>query len=282
MGRDYVSPGMIGCLTSNKMMSQSKMLLITDLNDVPSLTKACGLTIGSFDGVHLGHQALLNHLKSKLPSDGVLCVFTFSTHPSHLFCPETPVPLICPPLQKVKHLADYGADLIFLIPFTPEFAKTSFESFLRQLKKRLHFSHLAFGIGAAFGKNREGDEINVRHLASELAFETDYLPKTMIGGAPVSSGRIRSLITQGSFQEVQTCLGRPYSLMGRLQQENGFYHFFLPGICHPPEGIYSIRLKTTSSTYLGRAHISTEEPIIRLELLKTEPSLHGKDAEVIF
>jgi riboflavin kinase / FMN adenylyltransferase len=264
------------------------MLLITDLNAIPSLTQPCGLTIGSFDGVHLGHQALLQHLKSKflteceIPPEGLLCVFTFSTHPSQLFSPETPIPLICPPLQKVKHLADYGADIVFLIPFTPEFANMSFEHFLRQLKKNLRISHLAFGIGAAFGKNKEGDETNVRHLAAELHFEADYLPKTRIGGTPVSSGRIRALITQGSFQEVQTCLGRPYSLMGRLHQENGFYHFSLSGICLPPEGIYPIRLKTISSTFLGKAHIRAMEPMIRLELLKTETSLHGKDVEVIF
>lgn len=258
------------------------MLLITDLADLPSLSGPCGLTIGSFDGVHLGHQALLKHLKSKLPSNGILAVFTFLNHPTHLFTPDRPVFLICPPLQKVKHLADYGADIVYLISFTPELAKTSFREFLHTLKKQLNFSYLALGAGATFGKNKEGDETHVRKLASECAFEVDYIPKTLVQGVPVSSGRVRSSIAQGALHEVHNCLGRHYSLMGRLKKEEGFFRFFLPGICLPPEGIYPVRIKTNSTTYLGRAQVAPKEQLVRLELLETTLSLHDKDVEVIF
>jgi riboflavin kinase/FMN adenylyltransferase len=258
------------------------MLLITDLNDIPLLSYPCGLTIGSFAGVHLGHQALLKHLKSKLPSNGILTVFTFSNHPSHLLTPDHLTPLICPPLQKVKSLVDYGADIVILIPFTAEFAKTSFREFLTQLKKKLNFSYLALGTGSTFGQNREGDESNVCKLAIELNFAADYLPKIIVGRAPVSSGRIRSSITQGAFHEAQDCLGHHYSLMGRLNVKNGFYHFFLPGICLPPKGIYPIRLKTHSKIYLARAYITPQEQWIQLDLIETAISLQGKDVEVIF
>jgi riboflavin kinase / FMN adenylyltransferase len=258
------------------------MLLITDLADLPSLSEPCGLTIGNFDGVHLGHQALLKHLKSKLPANGILTVFTFLNHPSQIFTPDRPAPLICPPLQKVKHLADYGADIVCLIPFTPEFAKTAFREFLHSLKKRLKFSHLALGIGATFGKNKEGDEPNIRKLAFELAFAVDYVPKTLIKGIPVSSGKIRSSIAQGALHNVQECLGRHYSLMGRLKKENGFLRFFLPGICLPPEGIYPVRIQTHSTIYLARAQVAPKEQWIRLDPLETTISLLDKDVEVIF
>jgi riboflavin kinase / FMN adenylyltransferase len=267
---------MVGSIISNMM------LLITDLGDLPSFSQPCGLTIGSFDGVHIGHQALLKHLKSKLPSNGVLAVFTFLNHPTHLFTPHHLTRLICPPLQKVKHLADYGANIVCLIPFTSEFAKTSFREFLLHLKKQLNFSYLALGTGATFGKNKEGNEANVRKLASELAFNVDYIPKTLVKGIPVSSGRIRSSIAQGALHEVQEYLGRHYSLMGRLQRENGFSHFFLPGICLPPEGIYPVRIKTNFTIYLGRAQVLPKEQLIRLDLLETTISLQDKDIEVIF
>src|SRR5690348_2397718 len=109
------------------------MLLLTDFNDIPPIDQPCGLTIGSFDGVHLGHQTLLKHLRAKLPSQGLVCVFTFSNHPSHLFTPQSPLSLICPPLQKMKLLETYGVDIAFLIPFTAEFAQISYEEFLKQM-----------------------------------------------------------------------------------------------------------------------------------------------------
>jgi riboflavin kinase/FMN adenylyltransferase len=177
-------------------MQPSSMLLITDLNDIPTLGRPCGLTIGSFDGVHLGHQALLKHLRAKLPPNSILSILTFSNHPSHLFTPHSPTLLISPPLQKVKHFENYGADLVILIPFDAAFAGTSFEKFLRHMKESLGFSYLSLGEGATFGKNKEGNEANVKLLAKEIGFEVDYLPKYLVNGTPVSSGRVRALIAQ--------------------------------------------------------------------------------------
>jgi riboflavin kinase/FMN adenylyltransferase len=255
------------------------MLLITDLNAIPSIAQPCGLTIGSFDGVHLGHQALLRHLKSKLSSNGILAVFTFSNHPSQLFNPENPTPLINSPLQKVKLLEKYGAHFIFLIPFTAEFAQTPFQTFLQKLKQQLSFSHLVLGSGAALGKNKEGDEAHVRHLGEQLAYTVDYLPKVLEKAIPISSGRIRTLISQGLLHEVQSCLGRPYSLVGRLNQEQVLT---LPGLCLPPERVYPVHIKTSSSTHLGMAYISPAKQILRIDLLEAAISLKEQDVEVIF
>ena len=133
------------------------MFLITDINDIPFLNCPSALAIGSFDGVHLGHQTLFQHLRAKLPPHGILTALTFSNHPSHIFTPKSPIPLISPPLQKVKHLFDYGIDIVIFLPFTKEFANISFKTLLTQLHSSLSFSHLAFGTGAVLGKNREGD-----------------------------------------------------------------------------------------------------------------------------
>lgn len=258
------------------------MLLITDLSDIASQNQPCGLTIGSFDGVHLGHQALLKRLRSKLPSNGVLTVFTFSNHPSHLFTPESPIQLICPPLQKVKHLVDLGVEIIFLIPFTTEFAKTPFENFLKLMKQRLQFSQLLLGSGATFGKNREGKESNVAKLAESLHFECEYMQKYLVNGTPVSSGRIRTLISQANFSEIQDCLGRPYSLMGRILEKDGHNELHFPGICLPPSGHYPIRLRTHSQTLQGTAHLNQKHSTLRLDIPKDGAPLTGNDAECIF
>jgi riboflavin kinase/FMN adenylyltransferase len=252
------------------------MLLITDLREIPALSEPCALTIGSFDGVHLGHQAILQHLKAKVPG-GKLTVFTFSNHPTHLFAPERPVPLICPPLQKVKHLADHGVDVVIMIPFTLKFSKTPFREFLSHLKKQLNFTYLTLGIGASFGKDKEGVEANVRKLATELSFTVDYLPKTIVSKDLVSSGRVRAALIQADFHQVQDCLGRPYSLMGRL---NDSLQFFLTGICLPPEGIYPVRIKFHDTIHLGRAQIQGRS--IQLDPLKPSIPFNNKDVEIIF
>ncbi len=258
------------------------MLLITDINDTPPIDRPCGLTIGSFDGVHLGHQALLKRLRQKLPSNALLAVFTFSNHPSHHFAPQAPTPLICPPLQKAKLLGDYGADIVILTPFTPEFSKTSFDKFLHLLKQKLSFSTLVLGIGATFGKHKEGNEENVKRLAPELGFEVEYLPKFTLHNTPVSSGRIRSFISQGALHDVQACLGRPYSLMAHLNAEDDRYFFNVKGLCLPPEGVYPVRLKTSAHEYLARVQVSPKKHQIRIELLNEAATVLEKEAEVIF
>jgi riboflavin kinase/FMN adenylyltransferase len=258
------------------------MILITDICQIPPIDRPCGLTIGSFDGVHLGHQALLHRLRSKLPSEGLLAVFTFSNHPSHYFTPHAPIPLITPPLQKAQLLKELGADIAILTPFTPEFSKTCFDEFLRTLKSRLSFSYLVLGSGATFGKHKEGNEANVRNLCSKLSFEVEYLPKLSLQGAPISSGRIRALISQGAFHEAKAYLGRPYSLMCHLSFDKGQYSTPVKGLCLPPEGIYPVQIKTASRQYLGRAHIDHKEHQIHLELSHGGEAIDSTEAEVIF
>jgi riboflavin kinase / FMN adenylyltransferase len=229
------------------------MLLITDLNDIPTLKEPCGLTIGTFDGVHLGHQTLLKHLRSKK------AIFTFSNSPSNAL-------LIYPPLQKVKYLFDCGADLVIMIPFSHASASIPYDQFLQQMKERLGFSHLVLGAGATFGSKRQGNEENVKKLSKKLHFEVEYLAKYK----SISSGYIRNLITHGAFEEASACLGRPYSLMGRMQKDT----LPLPGICLPPKGDYPVQVKTSDKKL--SAHAQVLPASIRLDIkLDT-------DVEIIF
>jgi len=237
----------------------------------------CGLTIGSFDGVHLGHQALLTHLRAHLPSESTLAVFTFSNHPSHHFTPEAPTALIYPPLQKIKYLKEAGADQIIVIPFTAQFAQTPFNQFLRQLKERLNFSYLLLGKGAAFGKDRQGNEENIKPLGLKMGFEVDYLPKFSSDGAPVSSGRIRTLISQGELAKASSYLGRPYSLMGLIQ--NNTMH--TSHLCLPPQGIYNIHLLLSNQIHLGTAEVCPTTQTIHLTF--PDPlHIDGQEGEVVF
>ena len=215
------------------------MLLVTSLSDIPPLESPCGLTIGTFDGVHLGHQSLLKQLRSRLKAGSGLTVLTFSNHPSQLFTPKTPVPLICPPLQKVKYLFECGVDTVILVPFDHDFAQIPYDDFLRLLKTRLNFNWLMLGEGAAFGKGKKGTPAAVQELSQTLHFEVEYLHKQQ----PISSRQIRALIQQGALNEAAELLGRPYELIGHPIEKEGRLFCPFPGICLPPEGEYEVTVK---------------------------------------
>ena len=259
------------------------MLTITDLKDVSPGFPPCGLTIGSFDGVHVGHQALLRELKRRVEPGTPIVVFTFSNHPSHHFTPNNPVQLICSPLHKAKLLTQYGADLVILTPFTAEFSEFLFDRFLQILKEKLSFTHLVLGTGATFGRQKGGNEDSVRALTSKLDFQVEYLPKCTLHGIPVSSRRIRTLITQGEFAKVEECLGRPYSLLGHLRStQEGHSVMDAEGLSLPPHGNYPITLKTDSEELPARATVEFQKHQIYVEFLQKNTSLESGEVEIVF
>ncbi len=157
------------------------------------------LTIGFFDGVHLGHQALLKRLRQH-PHATIL---TFSNHPQSVFRPPAP-PLILPLEEKVTLLKLF-ADEVIVLPFTPEFAETTYNDLLSQFD----LSHLILGSGSLFGKNREGNEANVRAYAQKKGFIVEYIPKVLFHNEPVSSSRIRRAMAAGDTPLAHQLLGKP-------------------------------------------------------------------------
>jgi len=221
------------------------MITFHSLDELPEFNCTSGLTIGSFDGVHLGHQALLRHLRSKLKSGEKLVVLTFANHPSHILKHRTSAPLIISPEHKRALLEEFGVDVLLLIPFTTEFARTSFEQLLRALKEKIHFTHLVLGDGASFGQNREGDETSVRKLAAQLQFEVEYMPKLELNHQVISSALIRALIASGKLKEAGAYLGRPYSIYAPLKQVEAHWSVQGSDLCLPPDGSYPVLVQQT-------------------------------------
>ncbi len=156
------------------------------------------ITIGFFDGVHLGHQALLNVLR-KYPHT---TIFTFSNHPLSLFAPPGPDLLL--PLEEKLALLKTFADELIVVPFTKAFAATPFDQFLDQFD----LAHLVLGQGAAFGKDREGTENHVRQYALSRNMTVEYIPKLQIDGRFVSTTAIRQAKASGNHSLVTQLLGR--------------------------------------------------------------------------
>lgn len=189
------------------------MKIVRTLGDIPALPKPIALTIGMFDGLHLGHKALFKRIKELAGPEGTSAVLTFVQHPYEILTRGMHIPVLTSADEKTALIEEMGVDLLILLDFTLEFASDTYDVFIKKLRSALPFSHLILGKGASLGKNRGGDEITLPELGEKLQFSCEFIDKTATeDGTPISSKRIRSLIQMGKFTEASTLLGRPYSI----------------------------------------------------------------------
>lgn len=193
------------------------MKVFDTLNTTYSPSGTCAITIGSFDGVHLGHQALLSSMREKIGPGGTLCVLTFSNHPSQVLPNRQPVPLILSKNLKLRYLKKYGVDVVFCLDFTLELAAKSYDIFLRELHEACPFSLLVLGEGATLGKKREGTPEKVAKLGDQLGFQAEYIQKKESGECPISSNRIREYIQNGKVKKAESLLGHSFETEAFVQ-----------------------------------------------------------------
>jgi len=197
------------------------MQLIRGRHNLRPEHRGCVATIGNFDGVHLGHQAILSLLRRKSAEFGKpSLVMTFEPHPRDFFGRGRTTPLRLSRLRdKVLALADYGVDRVLILPFNHAFADVSADDFVRQvLVDEVGVRSLIVGDDFRFGKGRQGD-INHLHAAGDVAgFEVVRLPTYEFDGGRVSSTRIRETLSNGDIHAAAAMLGRPYSVSGRVVQ----------------------------------------------------------------
>ncbi|GBD07558.1 Riboflavin biosynthesis protein RibF [bacterium HR21] len=199
------------------------MRLYTRLADVPPSPHGRLVTVGTFDGVHRGHQALLRRLRElsalhRLPA----CVVTFEPHPQQVLG-NTPLPGILTPLpEKLERLRRLGPDEVLVLPFTQELARTEPETFIRQyLVEALHMRGILVGYDHRFGHNRRGDRELLQRLGTEFGFFVEHFPPCLSGNEPISSSRIRRLLLEGNVEAAAVLLGYPYTVCGRVVRGDG-------------------------------------------------------------
>jgi len=181
------------------------MLVVNSFDEIPKMPPPIAVTIGSFDGLHLGHRAIFKRLRALAPS-GTTAVITFSNHPSEVLSPSNPTKLIYTPEKKLKILNTLDIDLCVLLKFTKETASNTYDQFLLALRENLPFDHLVLGYNAVLGKGRTGTPQALQDFAHQQGFELEYLPAVKIDGEPVSSGRIRKLLEEGKTEEAERLL----------------------------------------------------------------------------
>ena len=170
------------------------------------------LAIGMFDGVHLGHRAVIEAaVQSARSSGGLAVVLTFFPHPSALFRPENPTRLIMPPAAKARVLFQLGVDAVIEQPFTLEFARITAEEFLPHLRRTLPtLSRVYVGENWRFGRGRRGDIPFLVAEGRRLGLAVFSAPRVNLDGEPISSTRLRALIGEGDMAVANSLLGYNY------------------------------------------------------------------------
>ncbi len=176
------------------------------------------VTIGNFDGLHRGHQAILETVLERARAhDGTAVVFTFEPHPRKVIHGEAAPALLTTLDQKVELLEAAGIDLLVVQAFSPEFAKTSPEEFIREhIHRGLAPREVYVGYDFHYGRDREGSMRLLTQLGPDLGFSVTVIPEVRVEGQDVSSTRIRELLASGDVAHAKEMLGRSYAMRGRV------------------------------------------------------------------
>ncbi len=237
------------------------------------------VTIGVFDGLHLGHKALLQRCRDAARAlGGQAIVITFMEHPDQLLRGKAP-PRLMTEADQCRGFEEMGMDLVVRIPFDKKTRNMGVEEFSRNLlTEGLGCSLLVLGFDSAICKDREGTLESFQALGKELGFEALRVPPFLVKGKPASSSEIRKALRSGDIPEVNRILGRPWGFEGRVQagqklgRKLGFptANVSPPPILLPPKGVYIARV-----TADGKEHPAILNLGMRPTLLKEDSAIEN-------
>jgi riboflavin kinase/FMN adenylyltransferase len=261
------------------------------------------VTIGAYDGVHLGHRMLLGELKDRADAAGLgTCVVTFDQHPAAVVRPDSAPKLLTDLEQKLELLASCGVARTLVIPFDTERARESAPDFVHEiLVGALGARLVVVGEDFHFGRGRQGNVTLLRELGASLGFEVIGVGLEGIEGDVVSSTRIRTLVAEGDVAGAASLLGRPHQVRGTVVRGDGrggallgtpTANIDLPvEIAVPGEGIYAGRYERPDGSVhdaaisVGRRptfYDEPHEPIVEAHLIDFDDDLYGEAAKLSF
>lgn len=224
------------------------MIIVRSLDDYEARNDLL-LTIGVFDGVHLGHRAILSRLANERRGDARVAALTFEHHPEELLAPEHAPKAITTADEKINLLDRCGLDALFLLPFDQRMQSTGARTFLEEvLVARMRTRALVVGQEWRFGRDREGTTQLAAELLPPLGCRFEAVPLLEHRGERVSSSRIRALIEERNFELADELLGEPYEVSGIVVAGDGRGHSLgfptanlatPPGKLLPPSGVFA-------------------------------------------
>ena len=241
---------------------------MADGQGFPQLAGGTVITVGTFDGVHLGHRDILRRLHERATALHLPPVLvTFRPHPLEIVNPTAAPMLLTPGSEQLDALADSGPLHVIVLPFTPALAHYSAESFVGDLLvERYDVRELVIGFDHGIGRGRQGDAAVLRAIGQERGFAVDVMPPTLDAmGAPISSSAIRTSVAHGDLDRAKRSLGRPYAFRGMVVPGNqrgrdlGYptlnVRLLSARKLLPPEGVYAVRAQTARGSYGGMMNL---------------------------
>jgi len=276
------------------------MHIIRSCSDAAKATDLHGgaITVGNFDGVHLGHEQVLAETRGHaLDVGGPAVAVTFEPHPRAVLYPDEAPRRLCHLHERLELLDRAGINGTLLLHFNKEIAAWPAEEFVRRLHDAFRFRHIHVGYDFAFGHNRVGNVAVLRQLGEELSFTVSEAAAFELHGAVVSSSRIRSAIEAADFRLAESLLGRPYTISGHIGhgekrgRQMGFptANIDVEDLAHPPVGIYAVRAASDdgrqwdAAAYLGyRPTFNGRTLLLETHLFDDSPDLYKHRLTVTF
>jgi riboflavin kinase/FMN adenylyltransferase len=261
------------------------------------------VTIGTFDGVHLGHRKIISRLQELARAvDGESVIFTFDPHPRKVVAPsETNLRLLTSLDEKISLFERAGIDHLVVYPFTLEFAQLSYEQFVEQiLVGKIHTKSLVVGYDHKFGKGRAGDFDLLKSCADRLGFQIEKLDVLLINESNVSSTKIREAIQLGDFETANAYLGYQFTLHGTVVEGQKIGRTINyptanvdtsdPDKIIPGYGVYAVRVSVRSQEYRGMLNIGSRPTVnhnadhrtVEVNILDFDDDIYGEPIEVVF
>ena len=275
------------------------METLRSISELSRLPGPLFLAIGVFDGVHLGHKAVIStSTEHARAANGTPVVVTFDPHPEKILRPEAAPHLLTATRHKIALIRALGVGHLLMITFDKEFAATEPEEFVQQLVKYSNpLREICVGHEWSFGRNRRGNLELLKKLGTKFDFHVVGIPPVTVNGELVSSTTIRRALEAGDLTKAAAMLGREYTILGSvvrgddLGKKIGFPTANLTAHNEqfPPNGVYFAQASLDGAVYPGvinlgyRPTVSREkERVLEIHLLDFERDIYGKDLEVRF
>jgi riboflavin kinase / FMN adenylyltransferase len=272
------------------------MRIIDDLTFTKEDFTSPVVTIGNYDGLHLGHQAIIKRVIELARKDkGEAVVLTFEPHPVKFLHPELQIPLITPSRKKMMQLTQFGVDVTINLPFTEDIARMSAKEFIQEIvQRRIAPRRVVVGFNFTFGKGRTGTSEELKKIGESLGFKVEIIPPFQVDGEVVSSTRIRELIARGDIKEANRMLGSNFFMLGRVihgharGKDLGFptANLEITQDLYPNDGVYAATVIVDERRYNGVVNIGTnptfgdEQLAVEVFLFDYQGDLYGKELQV--
>lgn len=259
------------------------------------------LTQGTFDGVHLGHQKILDTVVQKAKSIGGKSVLlTFYPHPRLVLYPEdNELKLITTIEEKAAFLDKFGIDIMVVLPFTRELSRMTAHQFIETvLVEKLKIKTIIIGYDHRFGKNREGSIEEIEAYSRRYDYSVQQIPEQDIDDCIVSSSKIRKALLEGDLEEANSFLGRTFSITGKVidGQKNGKKLGFPTANIEisedfkliPKQGVYAVEILLNNRQYTGMLNIGTRptfklgQMTIEVHIFDFSDEIYGQEIEILF